>query len=127
MVSIFGKGKSEAQSPQELIELDWGPQTGTGNLSLKVVGIENFNDVDAVLDSLREKKNIVVMKIRPTLATDKTEVRRAIRRVQKTTYAIGGDIIGLNENLILIAPPAVSIDRSGVQTTVQPVAAEEPV
>jgi len=125
MVSIFGKSRNEAQTPQELIELDWGAQEGPGSFNLKVVGIENFDDVDTVLDSLREKRNIVVMKIRPTLATDRTEVRRAIRRVQKTTYAIGGDIIGLSEDLILVAPPAINIDRRGVQTSVQPPVVEE--
>ena len=92
---------------------------------MKVLGIERFEDVDNVLDALREKRNIVVMKIKSTLATDKTEVRRAIRRVQKTTYAIGGDIIGLSEDLILVAPPSVTIDRSRVQTAAEPLAREE--
>lgn len=124
MVSIFGKGKSEAQGPQELLELDWGPSRSPGSLNLKVMGIDSFDDVDNVLDMLREKENIVVMKIRSTLATDKTEVRRAIRRVQKTTYAIGGDIIGLSEDLILIAPPSVSIDRGSVKTSQEPPVSE---
>ena len=124
MVSIFGKGRAETQ-PQELVELDWGAREGQEALKLKVMGIECFEDVDAVLDSLREKNNIIVMKIRQSMSTDKTEVRRAIRRVQKTTYAIGGDLIGLSEDLILVAPPTVSIDRSKVRTSVEPPVSEE--
>jgi len=125
MVSIFGRGRSETQAPDELVELDWGSHETSDGLSLRVVPIERFDDVDTVLDSLREKQNIVIMKLKSTLATDKTEVRRAIRRVQKTTYAIGGDLIGLSEELILVAPPSVRIDRSRMKTGPQPPAAEQ--
>ena len=85
MVSIFGKGRSEAQAPRELVELDWGHHDGgPGSLSLRIIGIEEFQDVDNVLDALREKQNIVVMKIRPGLASDKTEVRRASSPIPRT-------------------------------------------
>jgi len=127
MVSIFGKSRAEAASPRELVEIDWegpGAQAETG-LNLKIFGIEKFADVDSVLDALRNKDNMIVMKIRSSLSTDKMEVKRAIRRVQKTAYALGGDMIGLSEELILVAPPSVTIDRSRVQSAPTPESASE--
>ncbi len=112
MVSIFGRTRAEAEPKKELVELDWEHPQGASDMTLKIVGVEKFADVDKVLDALRDNRNIVVMKIKSTLASDKDEVRKAIRRVQKTTYAIGGDIVGLAEDLIVVTPPNVSIDRS---------------
>ena len=121
MVSIFGKTRTEAASPKELVEIDWeAPAGSAGGLSLRIIGIEKFSDVDSVLDALRNKDNMVVMKIKQALSVDKMEVKRAIRRVQKTAYALGGDMIGLSEELILVAPPSVSIDRSRIISAPRP-------
>ena len=122
MVSIFGKSRTDVSAPKELVEIDWetSAQAAAGNLKLRIVGIEKFADVDSVLDALRNKNNLVVMKIRQSLSVDKMEVKRAIRRVQKTAYALGGDMIGLSEELILVAPPSVSIDRSRVKSAPKP-------
>ncbi len=111
MVSIFGKSRAEAQPRKELVELDW-EHGDAGGIQLKVVGVEKFADVDNVLEALRSDRNIVIMKIKSTMASNKDEIRRAIRRVQKTTYAIGGDIVGLAEDLIVVTPSSVKIDRA---------------
>lgn len=113
MVSIFGKSSvpNEPLKKKDLIELDWEHQPLGGALKLKVVGIGKFPDVDHVLDAIRDKRTIVVMKFTPDFFGDKTEVKRSIRRVQKTMYAIGGDIAGLSEDIIVVTPPVVNIER----------------
>ncbi len=113
MVSIFGKSSmpNEPLKKNDLIELDWEHRQMGGGINLKVVGIAKFADVDHVLDAIRDKRTIAVMKFSQDFFSDKTEVKRSIRRVQKTVYAIGGDIAGLSEDIIIVTPPVVNVER----------------
>ncbi|MFH1787143.1 MAG: cell division protein SepF [archaeon] len=122
MVSIFGKSRADISQGRELVELDWEHPSGPYEYTLRVITLEQFTDVDKVLDSLRDKKSIVIMKLKSQFASDKVELRRALRRVQKTTYAIGGDIVGLSEDLMVVTPPAVRIDRKKGKSEYDPIA-----
>lgn len=122
MTLLFGKHpEPQPLKPKELIELDWEhhPQAG-GGLTLRVLGIAKFADVDQVLEAIRDKRTIVVMKFAPQFFGDKSEVKRAIRRVQKTMYAIGGDIAGLSEDIIIVTPPIVNIERKRAPVQLEP-------
>ena len=40
-----------------------------------------------------------------------TELKRAISKIKKTCEAIGGDIVGLEENFLLIYPDFVKVSK----------------
>jgi len=102
------------EAKHELYELDWEGISDHDKVHFRTINVETYVDVDLVLDALRDKRSIVLMRIKPKMVSDKTEVRRAIRRVQKSAYASGGDIAGLSEEMILVTPPFVKIDRDAV-------------
>ena len=108
---LFKAREAEPAESEKLVELDWGDVSHNEDMVFKTVAIEKYADVDNVLESMRDKKSIILMKIRTRMTTDKTELRRAIRRVQKSCYAMGGDLIGLSEEMILVTPPGVVIER----------------
>lgn len=110
--SIFGENMAHAAGEgHEFVELDWDSAATGERLVFRTIDVERYVDVDKVVDSLRDKRSIILMRIKTKMANDKTEVRRAIRRVQKSVYAVGGDIIGLSEEMILVTPPIVRIER----------------
>lgn len=99
------------EQKKELYELDWEGVPAENKVHFKTIGIERYSDTDEVIDAMRDKRNIILMKIKTKMAIDKTEVRRAIRRVQKSCFAAGGDIVGLAEDMILVTPPFVVVER----------------
>ncbi len=109
---ILGETKRpEPGENEDFLELDWDSSSTGDRLTFKTLDIERYADVDRVVDALRDKRSIVLMRIKTRMSHDKTEVRRAIRRIQKSVYAFGGDIIGLSEEMILVTPPVVLIER----------------
>lgn len=102
------------EQKHELYELDWEGISDEDKVHFRTISIDNYVDVDKVLDAMRDRRSIVLMKLRTKLVSDKTEARRAIRRVQKSAYAGGGDIAGLTEDMILVTPGFVKIERDAV-------------
>lgn len=96
----------------EYMELEWrGVISDEGpGMKIRVLPLTKVSDVEVALDLLRRGENIVLLKVEPSFK-DKLEVKRAIRRVQKTSTAIKGDIAGVGENLIIATPPEVRIIR----------------
>lgn len=109
---ILGETKSqEREESPDFLELDWDSSSMGERLTFRTIDLERYADVDQVIDALRDKRSIILMRIKTKMSHDKTEVRRAIRRVQKSVYALGGDLVGLSEEMILVTPPVVLIDR----------------
>ncbi len=119
---------SSSQEPRYM-EVEWGKDSTEGGKSfVRVVNFNEYTDTEVVLNYLRDRRNIVVLKIKPRLLQEKMELKRALKRIQRTAAAIGGDMAGLKEDVILITPPDVSIYRGAhpdVEATVSVSQGEE--
>jgi len=114
--SLFGSGKVKtpttvAREPK-YVEVDWQGHQAETNQHVRVVTLNDFADVEGILEYLRDRNNIVVMKVKPRLVQEKMELKRALKRIQRTTQAVGGDLAGIREDIILITPPSISISRT---------------
>ena len=93
------------------IEVDWkGGKSDTRDY-VRVLSLNEFSDVEGILDRLRDRNSIVILKIKPKLVQEKIELKRALKRIQRTCQAIGGDIAGIKEDVIVITPPEMEIAR----------------
>ncbi|HIJ99340.1 TPA: cell division protein SepF [archaeon] len=97
----------------KFMEIDWKGHEPQSSTSIRVLSMNDFSDVEGVLDHLRDRNNIIVLKVKPRLMQEKLELKRALKRIQRTCQAIGGDIVGIKEDVILISPPSVGIVRVG--------------
>ncbi|MDP7260598.1 MAG: cell division protein SepF [archaeon] len=97
----------------KFVEIDWKGHEPQSSTSIRVLSMNDFSDVEGVLDNLRDRNNIIVLKVKPRLMQEKLELKRALKRIQRTCQAIGGDIVGIKEDVILISPPSVGIVRIG--------------
>lgn len=114
--SLFGSGKMKtpvtvAKEPK-YVEVDWQGHQAESSQFVRVVTLNDFADVEGILEYLRDRNNIVIMKVKPRLVQEKMELKRALKRIQRTTQAVGGDLAGIREDIILITPPSISISRT---------------
>jgi len=111
--SVGAKTPTRVSREPKYVELDWKSGHGDTKFVVRVLALNDFTDVEAILDHLRDRSSIVLLKVKPSLVQEKLELKRALKRIQRTCAAIGGDIAGVKEDIILITPPAIAIFRSG--------------
>ena len=117
------KTPTEVSKEPKYVEVDWSGHAEGAKEFIRVLTIEEFSDAEVVLDYLRDRNNILILKIKPRLVQEKMELKRTLKRIQRTTAAIGGDIAGVKEDVIIVTPPTVQIYRGAGES--KPVIAEE--
>ncbi|MEK6940544.1 MAG: cell division protein SepF [Nanoarchaeota archaeon] len=74
--------------------------------------IEDFSDIKATLDALRDGYTIALVNIKPLKDKDIVELKRAVNKLKKTCEAIEGDIAGFGEDWIVVTPSFAQIHRN---------------
>ncbi|MFB6216178.1 MAG: cell division protein SepF [Candidatus Aenigmatarchaeota archaeon] len=109
---LLGKNK-EAIGDEELVEISHEhSEQRVESVPIKIVQLEEYNDAEEVQKSVREG-NIVFAKIKKLKEKDMSELKRAIERIRKTCTAVDGDIAGVDDNYIIVAPEYARIVRNG--------------
>lgn len=111
----------DGESQDEYVELntDSGPDGKNSRIVVRSFTLEDFSDIKAVLDVLREGYTICLVNIRPLKEKDLVELKRAINKLKKTTEAVEGDIAGFGDDHIVITPSFASIYRSGPEQKIE--------
>ncbi len=104
-------GTARLNEEPHYMEVNWNKEASEGKSFVRVVNLNDYSDVEVVLEYLRDRRNLIVLKVKPRLVQEKMELKRALKRIQRTAAAIGGDIAGIKEDVILITPPDVEIWR----------------
>jgi len=108
---IFGgKGEETPESP-EYIEVDVGKEDKKVKIIVRPFILKTFDDVNRILEVLREGYTIALIDIKPLKQKDVVELKRAISKLKKTVDALEGSIAGFGENTIVATPPFVNIYR----------------
>ena len=113
--STGARAPTHVSREPKFVELDWRSGAKDSAHFLRVLQLNDFTDVEVVLDHLRDRNNVIILKVKPSLVAEKMELKRALKRIQRTTSAIGGDIAGIKEDIIVITPPSVRITRAGTE------------
>lgn len=66
--------------------------------------LKQFDDVNEILNNLREGYTIAVIDINPLKKKDMIELKRAIAKIKKTADALEGDVAGFGESTIIVTP-----------------------
>lgn len=104
---LFGKEDSD-----EYVEIDLNAaQANDSKVVVKPFILKEFDDVNGVLNALREGYTIAVIDIKPLKGKDIIELKRAIAKIKKTIDAIEGKIAGFGENIILATPQFADIHK----------------
>lgn len=105
---LFGKGNEE-----EYVEIDLGSAEAKENkISVKPFILRQFDDINDILNSLREGYTVAVIDIKPLKTKDVVELKRAIAKVKKTVDALEGSIAGFGDNMIIATPKFAEIHKA---------------
>jgi SepF-like predicted cell division protein (DUF552 family) len=114
----FGSARVKVPEEQEYVEV--GPEAGEKpKVIVRPFVLEDFADVKAVLDDLREGYTIALVNIKPLKEKDLIELKRAINKIKKTCDAIEGDIAGFGDDYIVVVPSFAKIHRSSQTPSVK--------
>ena len=101
-----------SQEEPEYIEIDLGKEIKKAKIIVKPFVLRSFEDVNSILNSLREGYTIAVIDIKPLRSKDIIELKRTISKIKKTADALEGSIAGFGENIIIVTPQFAEIHRN---------------
>ncbi|MEK6820653.1 MAG: cell division protein SepF [Nanoarchaeota archaeon] len=88
----------------EYIEIDLGKESKKNKISIRPFVLRQFEDVNEILNSLREGYTIAIIDIKPLKQKDMIELKRVIAKIKKTADALEGEVAGFGESIVIVAP-----------------------
>ena len=113
---MFGSGDGE----DDYVEIDLESVKPKENkVVVKPFVLRSFENLDEILNSLREGYTIAVIDIKPLKTKDIIELKRTVNKLKKTCDALGGDIAGFGDDWIVVTPSFAQVYRSQQISEVQ--------
>ncbi len=109
---IVKKDEAKGNPESEWLELDSSAFKEKTDIDVCVENLKDFADTSRVQQMVREGK-IVFLKIKELRQKDLTELKRAVDKLKKTCVAMEGDIIGVDEDFLVLTPSFAKIWRGG--------------
>lgn len=104
---FFRKGEED-----EYVEIDIDSiQPKENKVIVRPFVLRDFDNMDEILNSLREGYTIAVIDIKPLKTKDIIELKRAISKIKKTVDALEGTIAGFGDNIIIATPEFAQIHK----------------
>jgi SepF-like predicted cell division protein (DUF552 family) len=105
--------KEEDVSP-DFIEIDLEQEKSDSKVLVKTFSLKVYEDINPILNSLREGYTIAIIDIKILKSKDVVELKRAISKIKKTVEALEGKIAGFGDNTIIATPSKVFDIQKGV-------------
>jgi SepF-like predicted cell division protein (DUF552 family) len=112
---VFDKIKGMFKKPSEegdYVEIDLGTESKKAKVIVKPFILRKYDDVNEILNYLREGYTIAVIDIKPLKAKDIIEVKRVISKLRKTAETLEGSIAGFGEGIVIVTPGFAEIAKS---------------
>ncbi len=104
-------GKSDTASGEDYLEIDLNQAKIEHKVMVKLFVLKHYEDVNKILETLRQGYTIAVIETRILRQKDPIELKRAISKIKKTTDALEGNIAGFGENLLIVTPSFAQIQK----------------
>lgn len=111
---VLDKLKELVSGPREeaeYIEVDIGKEVKKAKIVVRPFVLKSFEDINKILNALREGYTIAVIDIKPLKSKDIIELKRAISKIKKTADALEGDIAGFGEGTVIVTPQFAEISK----------------
>ena len=105
-------GSPEESLDNEYLEIDLDqPEKRENKVLVKLFVLRQYDDVNDILNALREGYTIAVIDIKALRQKDSIELKRVISKIKKTTDALEGNIAGFGENTVIVTPSFAKIQK----------------
>tara|TARA_Y100000310_G_scaffold333066_1_gene409870 strand:- start:716 stop:1099 length:384 start_codon:yes stop_codon:yes gene_type:complete len=106
---MFGKTESE----EDYLEIDLNQDVQKKEkIRVRPFTLRSYDDVNEILESLREGYTIAVIDIRQLKAKDVIELKRSITKIKKTVDALEGSIAGFGDHAIIATPEFAEVFKA---------------
>ena len=95
----------------DYLEIDFGADEEESKVFVKLFVLKNYDDVQDILNALREGYTIAIIDIKTLRQKDSIELKRAISKIKKTADALEGSIAGFGENMVIVTPAFAKIHK----------------
>ena len=109
----------------DFIEIDLEQERSDSKVYVKTFSLKVYEDINPILNSLREGYTIAVIDIRALKSKDVIELKRAISKIKKTVEALEGKIAGFGENVVIATPSKVFDIQKGEAEFVETAKSDE--
>ncbi len=99
------------ESGEDYIEIDLGKEEKETKVLVKLFSLKQYEDINDVLNALREGYTIAIVDIKQLRQRDTMETKRAISKVKKTVEALEGNIQGFGDNIVIATPSFAKIHK----------------
>ena len=82
-------------------------ESSSSKVIIKTFVLKTYEDINPILNALREGYTVVVIDIKPLKNKDVIELKRAVSKIKKTVEALEGRIAGFGENTVIATPSKV--------------------
>lgn len=106
---LMPKGKSKEAS-DEYMELGEDAMRSDGKVGVRIETLAGYSDTDRIQRLVREG-NVVFLRIKDLRAKDIAELKRSVDKLRKTCTAMNGDMVGVDEDFLVITPQYAQIYR----------------
>jgi SepF-like predicted cell division protein (DUF552 family) len=106
----FSSSRSSG-ADHDYVEIDIGKEEKENKILVKLFALKNYDDVNEILNALREGYTIAIIDIKTIRQKDSIELKRAISKIKKTADALEGNIAGFGENMIIVTPSFAKIHK----------------
>ncbi len=100
----------EGEEYMEVNVMDSEAGRSTGRLGIRIENLEDFGDTERVLRQVREG-SIIFLKIKGLKDKDMGELKRAVDKLKRSVTANNGDIMGVEQNWLILTPEFVAVHR----------------
>jgi len=104
---VFKKQKKVQE--EEFIEISEPPREER-KIKVRIENLNSYSDVERIQQLLREG-TIVFLKIKDLRNKDINELKRSVDKLKKTVAAMNGDVVGVDEDFLILTPSFAGIFR----------------
>lgn len=102
-------GSDSESSGEEYLEIDLDQVEKSNKVLVKLFVLKQYEDVNEILNVLREGYTIAIVDIKVLRQKDPIELKRAVSKIKKTADALEGNIAGFGENVVIVTPAFAKI------------------
>ncbi len=116
MAFDFKRLLGKRDDSEEFISIDFDEsKSRKQKILVRPFVIKQYDDVNEVLNALREGYTIAIIDIKPIKTKDVIELKRAISKIKKTIEAMEGSIAGFGDHTIIATPDFADIFKAPPQ------------
>jgi len=107
-------GSNGIDAQEDYLEIDLGKEEQEQKVFVKLFTLKDYEEVNNILNSLREGYTIAVVDIGTLRRKDPLELKRAVSKIKKTSDAMEGHIAGFGENVVIVTPSFAKVHKEAM-------------